>query len=89
MNNIKNRRWNSYEEITKKFESKIYALKTPPKKDMQYARPPDRDELARNSESAWQIFLLWREICSKNLNNVDENRLMRLATMGDYDEVKL
>jgi hypothetical protein len=86
LNTTNHRKWISYKEITKKFEIKILELKTPPKKDMRFARLPDRNEFARNSESAWQIFLLWREICSEYLSNEDENRLMQLATMGDYDD---
>ncbi|EGU3395819.1 hypothetical protein H3J60_004547 [Salmonella enterica] len=76
----------NYANITKAFEKRITELKTPPKKDMRFSRTPDRNELARNSESAWQIFLLWRDMCSGHLNSEDENRLMMLATIGEVSE---
>lgn len=76
----------NYKSITKAFEQRITALKTPPKRDMRFAKTSDFNELARNSESAWQLFLLWRELCSDHLNSDDENRLMMLATMGEESE---
>ena len=70
----------NYSTITKVFEARIIELKTPPKKDMRFARQPDRTELARNSESAWQIFLLWRDLLGEHRQEADERRLMSLAT---------
>ena len=70
-----------YNTITSQFEKRIRELKTPPKKDMRFSKAPDRTELARNSESAWQIFLLWRELCGDHRASSDESRLMNLATM--------
>lgn len=70
-----------YETITLQFEKRIRELKTPPKKDMRFSKAPDRTEFARNSESAWQIFLLWRELCGDHRSSSDESRLMSLATM--------
>ena len=70
----------NYVNVTKVFEKRITELKTLPKADMRFAKPSDYSELARNNESAWQLYLLWRELCEKQRTIEDEQRLMALVT---------
>lgn len=68
-----------YKNITEVFGRLIKDLKTLPKSDMCFAKPADYSELVRNNESAWQIYLLWRELCQHHRTTEDDQRLMLLA----------